>query len=362
MTVTAHDWSLHRKASADQARHDEKVQEAIKNRLKDIIYDESIITSDGKKTIKVPLKALDLPHFRYDQGKRIGQGQGDGTGAGKEPGVDYYESSLTFDELAAMVFDGMELPDLEEKKREQIIVESPVFNDVAKKGSPPNWDKRRTLRENLARNARHGQPGFHDLTSDDLRYKTWTQITRPQTNAAIIGMRDVSGSMGEFDKYVSRTFYFWMLKFLRTKYQNVQTTFITHHTEAKEVTEKAFFELGESGGTKVSSAYALALALTQQRYPIADWNVYPVHFSDGDNWGDVDNKECVKLIEQLLLHANAFWYGEIRDGANPLSMSTLGKGFVDIKDARFRMVTVTKKDEILRALRAFFSKREKVIA
>src|SRR5262249_51294878 len=41
-------------------------------------------------------------------------------------------------------------------------------------------------------------------------------------------------SMGEFEKYIARSFYFWMVRFLRTKYSNVKIVFISHHTEAKE--------------------------------------------------------------------------------------------------------------------------------
>ena len=72
--------------------------------------------------------------------------------------------------------------------------------------------------------------------------------------------------MGEFEKYIARSFYFWMVRFLRTKYNNVQIVFISHHTEAKEVTEEEFFHKGESGGTQVSSAYELALQIIQERY------------------------------------------------------------------------------------------------
>ena len=47
--------------------------------------------------------------------------------------------------------------------------------------------------------------------------------------------------MGEFEKYIARSFYFWMVRFLRTKYNNVHIVFISHHTEAREVTEEEFF-------------------------------------------------------------------------------------------------------------------------
>jgi uncharacterized sporulation protein YeaH/YhbH (DUF444 family) len=75
-----------------------------------------------------------------------------------------------------------------------------------------------------------------------------------------------------------------MVRFLRTKYDNVDIVFISHHTEAKEVTEEQFFTQGESGGTVVSSAYQLALDVINQRYRPSDWNIYPFHFSDGDNY------------------------------------------------------------------------------
>ena len=91
--------------------------------------------------------------------------------------------------------------------------------------------------------------------------------------------------MGEFEKYITRSFYFWMVRFLRQKYDHVRIVFITHHTEAREVDEDSFFKLGESGGTRVSSAYQLAVDVIKERFDPQFWNIYPFHFSDGDNWG-----------------------------------------------------------------------------
>jgi uncharacterized sporulation protein YeaH/YhbH (DUF444 family) len=170
----------------------------------------------------------------------------------------------------------------------------------------------------------------------------------------IVAMRDVSGSMGEFEKYVSRSFYFWMLRFLRSKYEKVQVAFVTHHTEAREVDEETFFKQGESGGTKASSAYELALKLVRERYDPARWNVYPFHFSDGDNWGDSDNRRCVELVEELVGLSSAVGYGEIRQGGSR-STSTLMAAFQPITDPRFIRVQITQKEEVYGALRTFFA-------
>jgi len=138
VTLSRNDWSLHRKGPIDQARHNERVKEAIKGNLGEIVSQESIITSDGKKIVKVPIRSLDLPRFRFDRGRKnhAGQGQGKskvgdvlgqeplgdgskgpgrGKQAGDQPGIDYYEAYITVDELASLLFEYLGLPFLKTK-------------------------------------------------------------------------------------------------------------------------------------------------------------------------------------------------------------------------------------------------------
>lgn len=376
VSLSRDDWSLHRKALADQARHNEKVKEAIRANLSELVGEEAIITSDGSKAVKVPTRSLELPRFRYDVNKRdnVGQGQGKsqpgdaveegdgpgkGTGAGDQPGLDYYEAEVTIDDLAELIFEDLSLPHLEQKQAQQIESTITRFNDIRKSGPMATLDKRRTVLQNIRRNAKAGAAGFGGLNNDDLRFKTWTEDIRHENNAVIIAMRDVSGSMGEFEKYISRSFYFWMVRFLRQKYNEVKIVFITHHTEAKEVDEQTFFALGESGGTKVSSAYRLALEVIRDRFNPDDWNIYPFHFSDGDNWGETDNRLCLELVHQMLGICNAFGYGEIRQGGYG-SLSTLMSAFQNIEDPKFIGVTIEDKAGVYPALRRFFSSPETV--
>ena len=378
VTLSRNDWSLHRKGPIDQARHTERVKEAIKGNLGQIVGEESLITSDGKKIVKVPIRSLDLPRFRFDRGRKdhVGQGQGDskvgdvlgreagqgagpgrGKQAGEQPGIDYYEADVTVDELAALVFEDLGLPFLQPKGRALVPSEDIRFDEVRRTGPMSNLDKRRTIKENLLRNARAGRSGFGGIRNSDLRFKTWERRIKEESNAVVIAMRDVSGSMGEFEKYITRSFYFWMVRFLRTRYAHVKIVFITHHTEAKEVDEDTFFNLGESGGTKVSSAYQLAHDICEQRFPTSEWNIYPFHFSDGDNWGEVDNQRCLDLVTALLGRANAFGYGEIQEGGRR-SPSTLMSAFGQIRDPQFIGVTITKKEDVYPALKQFFSTRD----
>jgi uncharacterized sporulation protein YeaH/YhbH (DUF444 family) len=123
--------------------------------------------------------------------------------------------------------------------------------------------------------------------------------------------------------------------------------------EAQEVDEESFFSMGESGGTKVSSAYQACWNIIHERYDPDLWNIYPFHFSDGDNWSDNDNKLCVELVNKLLGVSNLFGYGEIREGGYT---SSLMSAFSQIHDPRFVIVTITEKRDVYPALQKWFSR------
>lgn len=227
-----------------------------------------------------------------------------------------------------------------------------VFQDIRKKGIMSNIDKKRTLLENLRRNAGSGRKGIGGITPEDLRYKTWQEVMKPHSNAVVLALMDTSGSMGSFEKYCARSFFFWMTKFLRRKYEHVEIVFVAHHTEAKEVTEDEFFTRGESGGTICSSAYQKALDIIDSRYPTANWNIYPFHFSDGDNLTS-DNEKCVKLIDELMKRSNLFGYGEVNQYNRS---STLMSAYKHIQDKKFLFSVIRDKSEVYDALKKFFAK------
>src|SRR5215471_730597 len=149
MTIQRHDWSLQRKGAIDQERHKERVREAIRQNLGSIVSHEAIILSDGKRTVRVPIRSLEEYKFRFDQRKRrhVGQGdgktrvgdviareaqpgQGTGLGAGSEPGAEYYEAEVDIDDIATLIFEDLQLPFLEEKTRRAVPSRTTRFSDV----------------------------------------------------------------------------------------------------------------------------------------------------------------------------------------------------------------------------------------
>lgn len=373
--VSQEDWSLHRKGYLDQQRHIDKVKDAIKNNLPDLISEESIIMSNGRDVIKIPIRSLDEYKIRYNHNKTKHIGQGDGKSnigdiiasdpnkqeksgsgqgekAGDQPGIDYYEAEVSLEEVEDVLFKELELPDLKQKDQAEIKTEKIEFNDVRRKGLMGNIDKKRTILTALKRNATKGNPTISPIHNDDLRFKTWNHVIKPESNAVVLAMLDTSGSMGNFEKYMARSFFFWMVRFLRYKYKTVKIEFIAHHTEAKVVTEEAFFSRGESGGTICSSAYRKALELIEEKYHPSHYNIYPFHFSDGDNMSS-DNPACIKLIDDIIGISNIFGYGEV----NPYNRhSTLMRAYKHIESPKFRHYILKEKQDVYHAMKSFFQK------
>ncbi len=144
---------LHRKGHLIKAVIKKKYRKQL-NTIRRLIVDESIILSDGKKALKIPMRSLEEFRFRYDFNKKQHTGQsnqkvkpgdvigkdtngkaaGSGSGAGEEPGIDIYEAEVTYEDIAAILFEQLSLPNLDDKKRPLISHERPEFNDVRKKG------------------------------------------------------------------------------------------------------------------------------------------------------------------------------------------------------------------------------------
>jgi sporulation protein YhbH len=379
------------RSAGDRLRHREKVRESIRENIADIIAEESIIGKNKDRIIKVPLRGIKEYRFIYGDnapgvgqgdgnaqpgqvvGKtgKDGQGQGDGK-AGDRPGVDYYETDVTLDELIEIMFEDLELPNLERRALREI----PTDRFAKRKGYRHvgirvRLDKRRTARQRVKRvlATRHNQieqgrevPTDADgnerrfpFHQDDLRYKHLETDVREESNAAVVCIMDTSGSMDTMKKYLARSFFFLLYQFISTRYRNVEIVFVAHHTEATEVTEDEFFHKGEAGGTFISSGYQKALEIIAERYHPSLWNLYAFHCSDGDNF-DSDNPAALKAAKNLSDICNLFGYGEIKPLGSRYYESSMLNVFRRLDAPNFQAVLIERKEDIWPSFKAFLSK------
>jgi sporulation protein YhbH len=373
--VSQEDWSLHRKGYEDQKRHQEKIKEIMKESIDWLVTEEDIVLKKGIDKVRIPIKELQEYKliYHYDKTKHVGMGNGDSeigdtiargksdakgnsapgkNGGGDMPGEDIYEAEISLDEIKKEIFDELELPSLDKKQAGIMESESYEFNDIGRIGITGNIHKKKTLMASFKRNILNGNGSFYPIKPEDMRYRTWNDIKKPDTRAVIFAMMDTSGSMGIWEKYMARSLFFWTKEFLKTKYEHVEIVYITHHTEAKVVSEDDFFHKGESGGTICSSAYRKTLQLIDEKYPPSQYNIYPIYISDGDNLTS-DNARCVKLIETLAEKSQMVFYGEVNQYQRH---STLWLGLKHIRHEKFRHYVMTQREDVLKALKALFRK------
>jgi uncharacterized sporulation protein YeaH/YhbH (DUF444 family) len=167
---------------------------------------------------------------------------------------------------------------------------------------------------------------------------------------------DVSGSMDSSKKFLARSFFFVLSKFLRRKYNNIAFEFISHTTVAKKVDEYEFFHKAESGGTYISSGLNLALDLIKESYPPNVWNIYPVYASDGDNWTE-DNEKAMTAVKELSKRSNMFGYAELLPSTYSTTMYY--RFSKEIKLNNFVPVIVKEKKDLWDALKLMLCKELK---
>lgn len=372
------------RAASDRLRHREKVREAIRKNVGDIIAEESIIGQARDKIVKVPIRGIREYRFVYgddapgvgtgnggtEPGQVVGQADQDGQQpgpAGAKPGVDYYETEITLEELVDIMFEDLELPDMERKKLREVPVESARKRKGFRKvGVQVHLDKKRTAISRIRRKVAsrggltsdNGEERF-PFHRDDLKYRRLVRDVRFQSNAVVLCIMDTSGSMDTIKKYLARSFFFLLYQFVRTRYNNVEVVFIAHDASAREVTEEEFFSKGESGGTLISSGYHKALEIIQERYHPSLWNIYAFHCSDGDNWSQ-DNDAALKAAQELCEVCNLFGYGEIK----PLNSGSYGDSLLDlfekIKAPNFDAVMIENKEDIWPSFKEFLSREREI--
>jgi sporulation protein YhbH len=377
------------RSARDRQRHRQKVRESIRENITDLIAEESIIGKDKDKIIKVPIRGVKEYRFIYgDNAPGVGQGDGDtqagqtiskgqasGQGqsqekAGNQPGVDYYETDVTLEELIEIMFADLALPDMERKHlREVMAARSSKRKGYRHAGIRIRLDKKRTvlsrLKRRLAVERRQGEEWDEErrfpFHQDDIVYRHMVEDIRPDSNAVVICLMDTSGSMDTMKKYLARSFFFLLYQFVSATYQNVECVFIAHHSDAREVSEDEFFHKGESGGTLISSGYHKAFEIIQERYHPALWNIYAFHCSDGDNF-ESDNALALTAAQQLCEVCNLFGYGEIKPYGTYFYESSMLSVFRRLIRENFQTVKIERKEDIWPSFTAFLAKEKPNIA
>ena len=343
----------------DVDRFRQIIRGKIKENLKEYISQDgvNVFGKEGRHKITVPLPQIDLPRFVYSsKGGGVGQGNGDSGGdeAGQDPADNPLEVNVSLEEMAELLAEVLELPRIEPKGKSEITVDSNKYRTIRTTGPESLRHFKKTFRTALKRQMAEGtytpdDPNIIPI-KEDKRYRASKPITIPHNQAVIIYMMDVSGSMGFHEKEMARLTSFWIDLYLRSQYKNIRSRYIIHNVNAKEVDQHTFYHTMETGGTRIASAYELARDIIKADYPVADWNTYLYHYSDGDDWGsDMSNQAC-DVMQELLDQVNQISYVQVRERGD--FMKVVKKRFAD--ESKVAITTAFKKEQILDAIKSLF--------
>jgi uncharacterized protein len=343
-----------RRIERDRKRFEDIVRGRIKKDLSRHITQGELIGKQGDQLVSIPIPHIELPRFRYGRNDSGGVGQGPGevgdplgageegdSGAGDQPGRHVREVEISIDDLTQLIGEALELPRIRPKGSDAISSLQGRYTGIRRIGPETLRSFRRTYREALKRQIATGS--FDPVrpmvvpVREDMRYRSWKDQEVPRARAVIFYMMDVSGSMASEQKEIVRIESFWIDNWIRRHYDGVESRYIIHDAQAREVDRETFFTTREAGGTKISSAYQLAADVAERDHPAEDWNLYYFHFSDGDNLGSGDNERC---------------YGLLREGSGAF----LGSLEKNVDAENLVLSRIPDRDGILDSIRSFLAK------
>ena len=362
-------YELFSRGARDWLRHNDKVREAVREHLPEIIAGADVVGGNSR-TVRVPVRMLEHYHFRLrkpEQQEGVGQGaakpgdvlakptQGEGSGkgaGGRDEGGIEFVLEFKVDDIVDWLWEEMQLPNL--KARVGKSEESDWTREGwDRKGARSRLDRRRSMRESIKR--RSMQDDSPVFTDDDLRFRQLTRREQPSIQAVVFLLMDVSGSMSERDRQLAKSFFFWAVQGLRREYRHLDTVFVAHTTEAWEFDEEEFFKVSGSGGTVASTGFAKVHELVASRFNPGRYNVYMFYASDGDNYS-ADRAQAEATLQPLADLANYCGYLEVSSASQRQLSTETGGLFKALADAGKPVgsFALNRVEDIWDAVRHFF--------
>jgi uncharacterized sporulation protein YeaH/YhbH (DUF444 family) len=374
-------YDLFSRGARDWLRHNEKVRDAVKDTLPELLANSDLMTGPSSRTVAVPVKFLEHSRLRLSDAS-VNQGAGQGRGEpgdvlqpgreeGDQPGQQggtgegeiRFVVELKVEEIVDWLWEELKLPELKPKRTATIDQAEYIREGWDKRGARSRLDRRRTMKEAVKRHAIQGNGTSIvaeepiSLVNDDLRFRQLVKRPTPATSAAVIFALDVSGSMDEAQRRLAKQFFFFALQGIRRQYAKVETVFLAHAAQAWEFDESQFFQASSSGGTVTSSVARLALDVMGTRYDPGRYNVYFFYASDGENAAE-DRDEARGTLAEIAQQVNYSGYCETGGVATFRPRDTqLAEIFTELKGTGLAVGTshLASQDDVWNAIREFFT-------
>ncbi len=311
-----------------------------------------------------------------EEGEVIGEqpirngGEG-GTGAGHGEGTIHEIESNAY-ELGRVLTEEFKLPNLKDKGKKRSLTKYSYDLTDKHKGFGQVIDKKATLRQIIKTNIGLGRVQLRTrvktdsllISPNDRVYRILSKEKDYESQAVVFFLRDYSGSMGGRPTETVVSQHVMIYSWLTYQYEHqVQTRFILHDTEAKEVeTFNIYYNSKVAGGTKVASAYRLVNRLVEKENLTRDYNIYVFHGTDGDDW-DTKGEEALPELRKILTYVARIGITIAENnfgipGRSDLERYIRNSGLLDEKPGLIRLDVLgkeTSESRLIEGIRALIS-------
>ena len=215
------------------------------------------------------------------RGRRAAKAAAAREGSPDGSGEDAFEFTLTREEFLDLFFEDLELPDLVKKSLKDTTAVDLQRAGYTVTGTPSNLSVPRTMRNSMARRIALRRPKLAEIEAleararmeeraaparresaelrrsartestrrskiipyidpIDVRYRRYERVPKPNTEAVMFCLMDVSGSMTEAMKDLAKRFFMLLHVFLVRRYRHVDVVFIRHTSRRKRSTRRRF--------------------------------------------------------------------------------------------------------------------------
>lgn len=276
-------------------------------------------------------------------------GEGDGEGPGEGKGGEHELESNAY-ELGKVLSQDFQLPNLKDKGKKRTL--SRYIYDLTDKnrGAGQILDKKATLKKIVETNITLGNiPDADDIDTSrflispqDLIYRILSREKDFESQAVVFFLRDYSGSMGGQVTQAVVSQHVMLYSWLLYQYEKqVETRFILHDTQAKEVDDfYKYYSYRVAGGTNVFTAFKMVNDIVERESLARDYNIYVFHGTDGDDW-DKDGKQTIAEIGKMLSYVS-------RIGVSIVEHSYVGSNQTEVEKYLKSSQMLTKHDDLIK--------------
>lgn len=237
---------------------------------------------------------------------------GQGQGAGHGDAASHEIESNAYD-LGRVLTEQFKLPNLRDKGKKRSLTRYTYDLTDKHRGFGQVLDKKATLRRIIQTNIGLGRIKGNEtvdttgllMSPRDRVYRILSKEKDYESQAVVFFVRDYSGSMSGKPTELVVNQHVLIYSWLIFQYEKqVETRFILHDTEAKEVEDfNTYYNSRVAGGTQVSAAYKLVNKIVEEENLEKDYNIYIFHGTDGDDW-DTRGDEAIPQLKKMLTYAS----------------------------------------------------------